>query len=235
MSHAAHFLTRLERLAAPEVDLALALYRDPRIVKELISTVCVSSSDRAALALTADPQGPHLIVGGDGGFITCLARGMGLNGTRRIERREVQAALKNKALVSLGDELLQEHPALLTMLSKQAVISREEFSVIAKFQPALEHLVVDQLIKDVEKTFSLRERWEEDRLSLKGLEAYWRAVQKHGHLASLLGMSGRRFDGLDLNTPGIRLTISNTCVPIDPVEPRITRFFKAAFPHFMFV
>ena len=53
MSHAAHFLTRLERLKAPEVELALALYRDPRIVKELISSLALeNNSDRVALAMT---------------------------------------------------------------------------------------------------------------------------------------------------------------------------------------
>jgi hypothetical protein len=30
-------------------------------------------ADRIALALTADPAGPHVIVARDGGFVTCLA------------------------------------------------------------------------------------------------------------------------------------------------------------------
>ena len=58
------------------VELALALYRDPRIVKELISSLALeNNSDRVALAMTEDAKGPWLIVSADGGFVTCLGRG----------------------------------------------------------------------------------------------------------------------------------------------------------------
>ena len=98
MSHAAHFLTRLERLKAPEVELALALYRDPRIVKELISSLALeNNSDRVALAMTEDAKGPWLIVSADGGFVTCLGRGMRLKNKHVVSRARVDEALMKKS------------------------------------------------------------------------------------------------------------------------------------------
>ena len=198
MSHAAHFLTRLERLAAPEVDLALSLYRDPRIVKDLISSLTgPNPSDRVALAMTEDAKGPWIIVAADGGFVTCLARGMHLGPMPIISRADVDDALRAKEITDLGDELLKKHPGLITRLVESTVLSLEEFDGIAAYQPVLEHLSVLSIVDRALDTRWLQARCESERQPLEMLELYWCRVQRHGHHASLLGLCERNPEGVD--------------------------------------
>src|SRR2546423_617293 len=77
MAHAEHFLSRLERLEQPHVELSLALYRDPELVRFILQGVAFDGgSDRVALSLEDPERGPFVIVDRSGAFITCLAEGM---------------------------------------------------------------------------------------------------------------------------------------------------------------
>jgi hypothetical protein len=48
VSHAEHFLSRLDRLAGAEVDVALQLYRDPDLVRLVLDTVKLPEAARRA-------------------------------------------------------------------------------------------------------------------------------------------------------------------------------------------
>jgi hypothetical protein len=52
MGHAIHFLERLERLSMPQADSALALYRDPELVRFVLRRAKLPDGvDRVALAV----------------------------------------------------------------------------------------------------------------------------------------------------------------------------------------
>jgi hypothetical protein len=90
MGHDLHFLERLERVSPEQQQIALALYRDPALVRLVIEGV-PEDRDRIAIALDEDDRGPHLIVARDGGFVTCLAAGMRTHDLVVISRAELDA------------------------------------------------------------------------------------------------------------------------------------------------
>ena len=75
--HATHFLRRLDRVADQQVEIALGLYRDPELVRELLTHVQLEDRvDRVAVSLGTERDGPFLVLTRDGKFVTCLAEGM---------------------------------------------------------------------------------------------------------------------------------------------------------------
>ena len=77
MAHAEHFLGRLERLEEQQVELALRLYYDHRLVAHVLRKAELpDGTDRVALSLGHEHEGPFLIVTRDGKFVTCLGHGM---------------------------------------------------------------------------------------------------------------------------------------------------------------
>jgi hypothetical protein len=59
MSHAEHFLSRLDRLASAEVELALQLYRDPELLRAVLNAVELpDAAERVAIALGERGCGP---------------------------------------------------------------------------------------------------------------------------------------------------------------------------------
>ncbi|MFU8804513.1 MAG: YecA family protein [Bradymonadaceae bacterium] len=77
MGHAAHFLTRLQRVSVDQCDFALQLYREPAFVGLLLAGLEDElESKRAAISLSPDDEGPFVIVEKNGDFVTCLKKGM---------------------------------------------------------------------------------------------------------------------------------------------------------------
>ena len=76
MSHDLHFLQRLERVTVSLGERSLALYRDPEVVRTLLSSEGVHGETRVALALDAGQKPPYAVLAGNGHFVTCLAPGM---------------------------------------------------------------------------------------------------------------------------------------------------------------
>ena len=75
--HQDHFLSRLDRLAVPEVELALGLYRDHELMRFLLGELTLpEGAARVALSLDDPKAGPFVIVTREGRFVTCLGRGM---------------------------------------------------------------------------------------------------------------------------------------------------------------
>ena len=109
MGHAIHFLERLERLSMPQADIALALYRDPDLVRFMLSCIKLPDGvERVALALEHGPDTPHIIVARDGGFVTCLGKGMSVGDhvvvTReRMDRLSAERADYRSAVERMRD------------------------------------------------------------------------------------------------------------------------------------
>lgn len=75
--HDEHFLARLERLDDSQGQEALALYYDAPLVRALIRYAKLQSdSERVAVSLGDDREGPFVVVARNGAFVTALGRGM---------------------------------------------------------------------------------------------------------------------------------------------------------------
>jgi len=190
MGHAAHFLSRLERLDAAEVELALELYRDPLLVKELTSAVSPASVEhRVALALSTEALGPTLIVTNEGGFITCLGRGMSPHGLPLVSRSTVDAALRRKRLEALGQQLIHEQKALFDAFVVEPALSREQMIGVARYQPVIAPVARDFGPRTLNEARYLHARCAANRESNKVIDLCWSAEQRLGHSLSLLGQS----------------------------------------------
>jgi hypothetical protein len=201
VAHATHFLERLSRVHMHHADIALALYRDPARVRYLLGRLWLPPEvERVALALSREPEPPHVIVGRDGGFVTCLAGGMGVHDAWTVPREhlaEVDAELQalREAAAKTGEGGAR---ALLSRLYECGhALSREEFQAIDAWIPLFEaelwNVLVDvgTRLRDFEGDFRRgRYRRLDARMRL-GLQTYWNLNWSLGHLAVLLG---RRFD-----------------------------------------
>ncbi|TXD36482.1 hypothetical protein FRC98_11620 [Lujinxingia vulgaris] len=85
--HQVHFLERLERVDGEEQELALKLYYDADFVRAYLDGMHIPPEfERVALALSDEPDGPHVVVTRGGTFVTCLGAGMKPRGLYVLER-----------------------------------------------------------------------------------------------------------------------------------------------------
>ena len=77
VGHDTHFLSRLDRVEGPALDLALGLYRDSALMRWALSRLPLADqTEVVALPLSPAPEPPYALVSRKGKFITCLAEGM---------------------------------------------------------------------------------------------------------------------------------------------------------------
>src|SRR4051812_17998654 len=77
MTHAHHFLSRLDRVSLPHAELALGLYNDVPLLQFILRSAHLpESAARAAVSLDHPERGPFLVVTREGRFVTCLGAGM---------------------------------------------------------------------------------------------------------------------------------------------------------------
>ena len=208
MPHQHHFLSRLDRIAAPQVELALDLYRDHKLLHFLLDQARIpDGAPRVALSLAHPELGPFLIVTRDGRFVTCLAEGMTVGDLPVITRERLDGiAAKHaelKVRFELRRQLVGRHGGtgrlLVRLYEAGEDLSREEFLAISVMQP----LMQDQLAKlqmdtstgliDVRNQL-LRHFRRTDRPKapvLDLLEAYYRSSWASAHLILLIGLEGR--------------------------------------------
>lgn len=94
--HDTHFLRRLDRLSDEHVELALELYRDPDIVRELVAGER-SATGRYVLSF-GETDGPFIVVTHAARFVTCLGRGMSPHheGQPLVPRAALDAVLSRR-------------------------------------------------------------------------------------------------------------------------------------------
>lgn len=142
--HAAHFLTRVDRLNAEHAELALGLYRDHELVKYLMHLLHVpTDTPRVALALDDTPKAPHVIVTREGRFVTCLGKGMRVKDATIVNRRSLdevsdRAEALRKVVASAQSGGTKERDRHLRRLRKaRALLTREEFEHLLEWSPLL--------------------------------------------------------------------------------------------------
>ena len=216
MTHADHFLSRLDRVSLPHIEIALSLYRDDNLLRYILASVKIpDSAERVAIALADSQDGPFIVVTRNGKFVTCLGEGMStgnlpivsrgqLDGiTNRVEVYRNRVAARKKLLGPGGEaaELIR------SVYNRGNDLSREEFTAIASWQPILARTFFDfmaecgeltarariALAPNFKRTDKLRPEWN------KQLHQFWKMLFATGHFAVLATMDGKSpYEGLVL-------------------------------------
>lgn len=137
MGHDTHFLQRLDRVKSDHVDFLLGLYRDHELVKYLLSHVKLPpGTERVALAVEDGGEGPHAVVACDGGFVTCLGKGMRTGELFIVSRAHLDGlAAKNdrirEGLALARTRGLDDKRAVKKLESAGPSLSREDFVATA--------------------------------------------------------------------------------------------------------
>jgi hypothetical protein len=133
MPHDAHFLERLDRVPRQHVELALGLYRDHELVRTILADARIpADANRVALALEDGGEGPHVVVARDGGFVTCLGKGMSTGGLPIVTHGVIEGLAARVERVREGLALarkrgLDESKVLERLESAGSAVSREDF------------------------------------------------------------------------------------------------------------
>lgn len=208
MGHAAHFLSRLDRVSRDHVELALSLYQDHELLRHVLSSVRLpDGAPRVAISLEHPEQGPFLVVTREGAFVTCLGAGMRAGELPVITRGQLNGATAKvetyRARMEVRDKLLGPDGDIGRLLRRTveagAELSREEFVALSTVQPLLAkkfflftieaaidaHQSREQLLRILRKTDRLKP------MNNPLLETLWRQFWAVGHLVMLAAMGGR--------------------------------------------
>lgn len=209
VEHSHHFLTRLDRLSIPHVELALSLYRDHELLKVIIDSSKVPEGvERVALSL-ADPQrGPFLVVTRGGKFVTCLGEGMSTGSLIVIPREKVDGtATKVEVLrgrIDVARKVTGERGGVGKLFRRLydagPRLSREEFIAVSAWQPMLATDFLRWMLdtaNDVAeaKIILTRQLRRTDKLNSKFTEwarSFYNSIWFIGHMATLAALDGRR-------------------------------------------
>jgi hypothetical protein len=198
MGHDHHFLSRLDRVHAEEVDFALTLYRDHAFVKRLLAASSLPAGvERVAVALTDAPEPPHIVLQRDGHFVTCLGEGMTTRDLLVIPRAKLDAVRRQIETQRDREAAMREVDArgglsgvIERMLCAGPNLTREEMAPVFPLAPILRRLLLDmwgkstQIIIEAQELFAaqkkLRSRFD------AALEMYWQASWAHAHASLVL-------------------------------------------------
>jgi len=204
--HAHHFLSRLDRLASAEVELALQLYREPALLRAVLAAVALpESAERVAIALGEAAVGPYLVVTRDGHFVTCLGRGMSTGQLHVVPRGQLDGlagrfeSLRERLALAFrvtgantGERACSQ--LLRRVITAGDTVSREDFLAVSAWQPLLgsalmgtylamaaELLEQGRLLRSLRLPKARRE---------EALHGYWALLHAAAHLALLGTMGG---------------------------------------------
>lgn len=215
MAHAEHFLTRLDRLAGAEVELALALYRDPDLLRSIVATASLpDGAGRLAISLDDPLSGPFLVVTRAGDFVTCLGRGMRPGDLPIVTRAELDAC--GRRIERLRDVLLLAQVAkdqarktrhmLRRLFDSPDAVSREDFLEVAAWEPLLGASFLTTYVAMGAELSRMGPIVRNARpRGARGddmLHDYWNLLHSAGHMA-LLGSMTRERDPYEQLTDGI--------------------------------
>jgi uncharacterized protein YchJ len=206
VSHQHHFLSRLDRVSLPHVELALSLYRDPELLRFILGSVRLpEAAERVALSLDHPERGPFLIVTRTGRFVTCLAEGMAVDipiVTRgQLDGIAVKAS-DLRARLQACQELAGARGGVRKLLGRLFEagndVTREEFVAISALQPLYGFEFFRLLFASVQDLDAARDillpaMRRSDRLKpvyRSALREYWNTFYAIGHFSVLAGMSG---------------------------------------------
>lgn len=209
MGHAHHFLSRLDRVSLPHVELALSFYNDVPLLRFILQQVDLpEGATRVAISLDDPQNGPFLVVTREGCFVTCLGEGMSSGELPVITRGQLDGIAAKAVLLrermtearrlvgpkgGVGKLLRRVHDAA-------DELSREEILAISALQPlyvfeffqfmfaAAEDLKAAReiLLQDLKRTDRLRPHFH------GALRTYWNTFWSVGHFTLLTALDGWR-------------------------------------------
>jgi SEC-C motif len=202
MGHAIHFLERLERLSMPQADFALALYRDSELVRFVLANVKLPDGvERVALAVENKPDTPHVIVGRDGGFVTCLGKDMSVGdqvvvSRERLDRLAAERDEIRQALARVNDAG-SSRQIFRRLYRSGPALPREDIRTLRAVYPLYWSELLREAIALADRLQEFRARYRRTsyrRLSAAArevLRGYWQAQWALGHLVALHGTVAR--------------------------------------------
>jgi hypothetical protein len=208
MDHAHHFLSRLDRLSLPHVELALSLYRDHKLLQIIIAAADIpENAPRVALSIADPVKGPFIVVTRDGKFVTCLGEGMKTKELPIISREKLDQVAKRvevlrKRIQVAGINTGERGAAgkmFRAIYDGGSRLPREVFQMAAAWQPML---IVEYLkwmldtADDVAKTreILLQHLKRTDKLHPRFdvvVRGYANSVWFIGHMATLVALDGK--------------------------------------------
>jgi len=232
MSHAHHFLSRLDRLALPHVELSLSLYRDHELLKFVLQKARVpEATPRIAISLDHPENGPFLVVTRDGKFVTCLGEGMSYGALPVLSRARLDAIAADyqtlRERMAESRQRIGRHGSLGKLLARLYHaghrLSREDFRAIAVWQPMLDRqfllwhvdaamdcaATVKIFMRDLRRTNKLDHAFDE------ALTAFYHTQWALAHVTVLACLGGKTsFEALteEALSTFSRFTISFPCV-----------------------
>lgn len=198
MGHDIHFLERLERLRDDrQLDLALALYRDPQAVRSALEDAKLGDDvERVAIALDEGRGAPHVIVSRDGGFVTCLGAGMRVQ-HRVVPRQAAVAAIEaSQRATRVSDRIEMRggvHRLFSRLVEAGARLALEDFEALHAVAPLFPAVLgelsvgLHHQIALVRRSFRARDLKRRDPATEAVLRRYMQSVEAIGHLMVLMG------------------------------------------------
>jgi SEC-C motif len=195
MGHAAHFLTRVERLSARQADVALALYRDPGLVAFILSRVRLpDGAERVALALE-HANSPHIIVTRAGAFVTCLGAGMTVSAAPVIARAQLDQMAEKfdvvRTALKRAEEGEESRRLFELLLGGGAALAREEFALLRAVVPVIGPNLMQIALKLGQRIEQRRQEYRRRYYRVRSpvvldlLRFVWGDLWAVGHLAAL--------------------------------------------------
>lgn len=193
MGHDVHFLSRLERVEGPALNLALGLYRDSEMVKWVMRQLPLGDADVVALPLTSGDAPPHALVSRKGKFITCLGAGMHPNAARvtwtqldlvtgQLEAwREVEAKGQERAVAVLRRMMLAGPWLSREDYEDLEVVAAVEWGEVGRILGSL-----GKVFPDVRVRFRPRLFEPLDAGGKKSLSASWKSAWGASHASLVL-------------------------------------------------
>ncbi len=206
MSHAHHFLQRLDRVTREQTELALSLYRDHEAVAYVLGHIHVpEAAPRVALAVDAAPDGPVVVVTREGRFVTCLAAGM-RHDLPRVPHGQLLALLAKARDRRARRELVrrelrpdeEEGDLLQRIFTRGSRMAREDFVALTAFEPLLGFGPYLSMVDVAAETLKTRTAMQANALhavvngsTVKALEKIHRMEWSVAHLTMLAGAAER--------------------------------------------
>jgi hypothetical protein len=196
--HAAHFLSRLDRIQDREVEYAISLYNRPEVIKAALARARLPErAERAAISIDHPLEGPFLVVTREARFVTCLGRGMRTGGLPIVTRPQLDLAWRELALLAQAEEF-DSKPRLFraqfkALLDAGGSATREQFEAVARwvpiFGPHLAAMLVDETRAQSELAIRARNIFAPHRRHEKLLRAIHECGHVLGHLNAMVGAS----------------------------------------------
>jgi len=175
MPHDTHFLQRLARVADGHVDLAMSLYRDPALVREILASAGVPEGvTRVAISMDHPEDGPFVLVERSGRFVTCLGAGMRASDLPLVTRAKLDSVASRLAVLRERMELARRAsdgarepdslPVWRRLLREPHLVSREDVAGLVLWMPLLRAMMYAHIADGDATSVRFRESLARNRL-----------------------------------------------------------------------